>query len=280
MSKILNEPTVPPFLRWTGSKRWFVKDHIQNFQPSDYNNYHEPFLGGGAIFFYMKGLNQKDNRSYFLSDINGDLINCYTKLRESPELVVSHLEQYRNTEEDYYRIRATDSVDSFQKAAKFIFLNRTSFNGIYRVNSEGLYNVPYGKRTKVDWITKDLLISVGKVLSNVSLDHMSFEETLHRIEEDDLVFIDPPYTVAHENNGFIEYNQKLFSWEDQIKLRKFVDGIIDKGAYFILTNASHHSIQELYDNVGNATKLCRSSKVGGRIKTRGNFNEIVIYNTK
>lgn len=273
------EIAVSPFLRWTGSKRWFVKDHLNDFLPSTFNNYHEPFLGGGAVFFHLRSINN-EKRKFFLADYNEELINCYRQLRDNPREVVRKLALLVNSENDYYKIRSQSPVSQTSRAARFIYLNRTSFNGIYRVNSFGRYNVPYGRRTQVDVVTKDLLMKVSTMLAKTELANTSFERTLANIRKGDLVFIDPPYTVAHENNGFIEYNQKLFSWNDQMKLKNYILQIQRKKAFFILTNASHDSILQLYNEVGDLKILSRESIVGGRNKTRGNFNEMVFYNTK
>ncbi|ETZ22814.1 Dam family site-specific DNA-(adenine-N6)-methyltransferase [Pedobacter sp. V48] len=268
-----------PFLRWTGSKRWLTKDLLKDFLPKSFENYHEPFLGGGAVFFHLKSISTNPDRKYFLSDTNNELINCYHKLQEDASLVIDHLKSFINTEEHYYQVRLSRPEDSFIQAARFIYLNRTSFNGIYRVNSEGKYNVPYGKRINVDVITEDLLKDVSKFIQGCDFSTSSFEKSIDKISKNDLVFIDPPYTVAHENNGFIEYNQTLFSWDDQLKLKAYIEKIAEKGAYFILTNASHHSLTDLYDGVGKLVKVGRLSKVGGRNKTRGTFNELIVFNT-
>jgi DNA adenine methylase len=268
-----------PFLRWTGSKRWFTKDHLHKFLPTAFNNYHEPFLGGGATFFYLKQKSNNPSRKYFLADSNEELINCYTQLQVNPEIVIDHLKTFRNTKDDYYLIRAKLLENDGLRAARFIYLNRTSFNGIYRVNNLGSYNVPYGNRPKVDFVTEKLLHESSQLLKGVSLSNKSFENSLDEIHKNDLVFIDPPYTIAHENNGFIEYNQKLFSWEDQLKLKCYIQEIEKKGAFYIVTNAHHSSITSLYEHLGTKKKLSRESKVGGRNKTRGIFNELVIYNT-
>ncbi|WP_428662130.1 DNA adenine methylase [Runella sp.] len=268
-----------PFLRWTGSKRWFTKDYLKNFLPEKFNNFHEPFLGAGAVFFYLKSQNKDLHRQFYLSDTNSDLINCYSQLKGDANAVIKFLSQYKNTEKDYYAIRASNPEGLSEQAARFIYLNRTSFNGIYRVNSNGVYNVPYGKRHNVDIVTERLLQEIQLLLNGSTLSNRSFEKSIDDIKEGDLVFIDPPYTTAHENNGFIEYNQILFSWEDQLKLKEYIVKIIEKKAFFILTNASHHSLLDLYNNLANIQKISRLSKVGGRNKTRGIYNELVIYNT-
>jgi len=272
-SLILNKTKCKPFLRWTGSKKWFIKDGLTNYLPKSFNDYHECFLGGGSVFFSID-----KNGEAFLNDINKDLIETYIEIRDNVELIIKTLKLLKNTEEEFYRIRKSRTNKSHTKAAKFIYLNKCSFNGIYRVNRKGVYNVPYGKRKNVDIVTEDNLRLVSKALQNVTIKAIDFKETLVNIKKNDLVFLDPPYTVAHENNGFIEYNQKLFSWEDQIELRDFVKSISQKGAYFILTNASHVSIRELYNEIGEIHTLSRYSQVGGRNKTRGMYNELIITN--
>ncbi len=269
-----------PFLRWTGSKRWFINEYIEDILPESFNDYHEPFLGAGSVFFYLINKFNKDNHAFYLSDSNEELINTYYQIQNNPTRLINSLHDFVNSKEDYYKIRSLKTRSEIIKAARFIYLNRTSFNGIYRVNSNNEYNVPYGNRPNVDIVTKDLLLSVNQSLQNINLKSSGFYNILHNIKERDLIFLDPPYTVAHENNGFIEYNQRLFSWTDQKRLKILIERIIERGAYFILTNASHPSIIDLYGGLGTIKKVSRPCKVGGRIKTRGNYNEVIIYNTR
>lgn len=270
--------TYHPFLRWTGSKRWLVKEDIQKFLPTKINNYYEPFLGGGAVFFYIRNKKEYNIKNFYLSDTNEDLINTYLQLRDNSKMVVQSLMRYINTQEEYYKIRELVPIESCDRAARFIYLNRTSFNGIYRVNSSGKYNVPYGKRINVDIVTSNLLSTVSELLQDVEISSYDFETIIQKITENDLIFIDPPYTVAHENNGFIMYNQKLFSWEDQIRLRDFIVKLSSMGANYILTNACHSSIIELYSGIGKMSKVSRYSQVGGKNSIRGNYHELIITN--
>jgi len=272
--EIIKIKSVKPFLRWTGSKRWLVKDKLEDFLPKSYNNYHECFLGGGSVFFSI----DPKKRSY-LYDTNEELIETYKEIRDNAELVIKRLKRFKNTEEEYYHVRKASYKKPHTRAARFIYLNRCSFNGIYRVNNKGIYNVPYGKRKNVDLVTEDSLIAVSDYLKNTKLLCNDFESSLNFLNAGDLVFLDPPYTVAHNENGFIEYNKKLFSWEDQKRLKAYIDKLNEKQVYFILTNASHESIEELYKNCGDMFKLSRYSHVGGRNKTRGMFEELIICNT-
>ncbi|WP_343614935.1 Dam family site-specific DNA-(adenine-N6)-methyltransferase [Flavobacterium sp.] len=278
MTIATKKTTAQPFLRWTGSKRWLLKEGIDDFLPKSINNYHEPFLGGGAMFFYLKNSEKYEVNKFYLSDFNKDLVNTYSQLRDNAVHVIEQLKKYNNTSEDYYALRSYKPENPIEIAAQFIFLNRTSFNGIYRVNSQGIYNVPYGKRPNVDFVTQDLLISTNALLQDVSIDCYDFESIYENLSENDFVFMDPPYSVAHENNGFIMYNQKLFSWDDQIRLRDFAIRLSEKKVNFIITNAYHSSILELYKNVGNMRKISRYSQVGGKMERRGNYNEVIISN--
>jgi len=262
-----------PFLRWTGSKSWFVKNDLQKYLPQDFQNYHELFLGGGSVFFHLAPTNQS-----YLYDLNEELINTYIQIRDNLEMVIKSLKELKNSKEDYYTIRSRNCRTNHTRAARFIYLNRTSFNGIYRVNSNGEYNVPYGWRQNVDIVTEENLKCVKNALSGVHLINSDFENSIQNIGENDLVYIDPPYTVAHQNNGFIAYNSKLFSWEDQERLLALIRQIEEIGAYFILSNAEHYSIRDLYNGVGTIHTTQRYSRVGGRNKTRGMFNEVIITN--
>lgn len=263
-----------PFLRWTGSKNWLVKSSLSDYLPKNFENYHECFLGGGSVFFSLNVSGR-----CFLYDINQELIETYIEIRDNVESLIGVLKRLKNTEEEFYRIRKSNPIKSHTRAARFIYLNKCSFNGIYRVNSKGLYNVPYGRRKNIDLVNEDYLREVSKTLKNVTLKCIDFEKSLTYIKKNDLVFLDPPYTIAHENNGFIMYNQKLFAWEDQERLRGFIQKIIEKEAYFIMTNANHSSILDLYSGLGKTFMKSRYSKVGGRNKTRGMYNELIICNT-
>lgn len=261
-----------PFLRWAGGKSWLIK-HLSSFIPKNgYSQYHEPFLGGGSIFFYLN-----PNKA-FLSDLNQDLIETYIQIKLNVSSVINELKQFENTEECYYQLRSVEFKDNAAKAARFIFLNQTSFNGIYRVNLKGEYNVPYGYRNKSFVDEKNLRLA-SKSLENCELLYNDFTNSLNHIQKGDLVFIDPPYTVTHNNNGFIKYNKKLFDLDSQIRLSNYIDEIKKREAYYILTNAAHEEIERLFYKEGDRTlKLDRASLIGGKNAQRGQYSELIITN--
>ncbi|WP_417799155.1 DNA adenine methylase [Tenacibaculum sp.] len=264
-----------PFLRWAGGKTWLTK-HIDDHIPKTFNDYYEPFLGGGSIFFYLKSKGYIKNKAY-LSDSNAELINTYKVLKSRPNELFDILKSHFDTEEEYYRIRELQLTNDVEKAAQFLYLNKTSFNGIYRVNRKGKYNVPYGKRNLKKLYDFNHLKKVSESLKGAFLSTLDFKERCKTIKENDFVFIDPPYTVAHENNGFVQYNQSIFSWENQEQLSNLTDDIKNKNGFFIITNAKHDSIEELYKTSAQK-QFSRSSTVGGKGAKRAKYREIIITN--
>lgn len=262
-----------PFLRWAGGKNWLVK-HLHLLLPKGgFEDYHEPFLGSGAVFLAIK----PPNVSY-LSDLNKELIQVYKTLKSNPNGIIGELRKFRNTEDFYYALRDREFVEPYKAAAKFIFLNQTSFNGIHRVNLKGIYNVPYGHRTK-EFLDENLLKEVSRSLKKARLSAGDFEEIRTKVKRKDLVFLDPPYTVSHNHNGFIKYNQKLFSLEDQVRLSSLIDYIKQKGAYYILTNAAHQTISDIFDKGDRMLELNRASLIGGTNAHRGLTSELIFTNT-
>lgn len=267
----MREKPIKPFLRWAGGKAWF-HSHLENLLHGvEFDNYYEPFLGGGSIFFSLEA----DNA--VLSDANQELIDTYIAVRDNPDEVILAIEGYENTKEFYYRLRENIPDAPSEKAARFIYLNHTSFNGLYRVNKRGLYNVPYGQRTHVI-IDAASIRNASDALQNIQLSAGDFESGIECIRKGTLVFLDPPYTVSHNNNGFIEYNQNIFSIEDQRRLARFIKQVEDRGAYFILTNAAHDAIREIFQKCGRSFTVERQSLIGGKNAKRGLTEELVFTN--
>ena len=203
---------VQPFLKWAGGKRWFVKNH-DDLLPEKFNCYYEPFLGSGAVFFHL------EPKEAVLSDANPHLIETYQAIKDDWRQVLHYLKKHqRHHDKDYYyEMRGRNCKTKHTRAAKFIYLNRTCWNGLYRENLKGVFNVPIGTKTAVVLDTDDFE-EVSRILQNVDLKYCDFEKTIARAESGDFIFVDPPYTVAHNNNGFVKYNQNIFSWEDQVRL--------------------------------------------------------------
>lgn len=267
---ITSEPK--PFLRWAGGKNWLIKHLKESINKIDFKNYHEPFLGGASLFLFIR---PKGN--CYLSDLNPELIETYIAVRDNVEMLISELETYRNTKRFYYSIRDERFRSRIKSAARFIYLNQTSFNGIYRVNLEGVYNVPYGFRSK-EFLDEENLRLVSETLQDVRLTDGDFYKSLKNIKKGDLVFLDPPYTVSHNNNGFIKYNQKLFSLNDQYRLAKFITSVKKKGAYYILTNAAHAKVSEVFGEIDDYVELSRASLIGGANAKRGKVSEFLFTN--
>lgn len=264
---------LPPFLRWAGGKRWLVSYVAQLTAPMKVRNYHEPFAGGAAVFFGI----DFGGRSY-LSDLNADLIKTYAAVQDSPDDVWERLRRYRNVEEDYYAARAARPRTPANHAARFIFLNHTSFNGLYRVNLRGEYNVPFGYKASDNRPDLERLRSASSRLKSATLAVGDFMSALHNVGEGDLVFLDPPYTVAHNNNGFVKYNDRLFLFTDQQRLSGLIDQLRNRGAYYAMTNAAHASIAQLFEKGDTRVVTSRKNNVGGRSAARGRATEYLFTN--
>lgn len=256
----------PPLFRWAGGKRRLLAQIIP-LLPQKYNHYYEPFCGGAALFFHLRPANAT------LGDKNEELINCYKQVKNHPEEVITALGELKNTETEYYKIRAKVPTNKIERAARLIYLMELSFNGIYRVNSDGGFNVPYGKKTRKKFDFEKIR-NVSKALTNVTLVHGGFERTVANAQAGDLIYFDPPYTVAHGNNGFVQYNERIFSWAGQERLAKLADELFQHGCKVIVSNAEHASIKVIYSTF-DTYKVTRHSGIGGPVGTRKYISEFV-----
>ena len=262
---------VPP-LKWAGGKRWLVSNYPDLF-PKKFNRYFEPFLGGAATFFHLRPQNA------VLSDVNPDLINFYRVLRDEPEELAQRMKvlHRQHSKEFYYEMRARQTRTDLTRAAQFLYLNRTCWNGLYRVNLKGQFNVPIGTKSTVVLATDDF-VAASEVLKNAALNACDFADTIDQAEEGDFVFADPPYTVKHNMNGFVKYNEKLFSWEDQGRLARAVKMAVRRGASICVSNADHETVRDLYADVGVLHILERQSVLAGTKEHRDSVTEILIAN--
>jgi DNA adenine methylase len=252
-----------PFLKWAGGKRWFV-NRCRHMVPDRFGRYVEPFLGSGAMYFALRP------QRALLSDLNPDLIGCYDAIRTSPDAIVALLAEHhaRHCGEHYYATRAAKPLDPVERAAWLIYLNRTCWNGLYRVNRKNEFNVPIGTKRNVVLPTDDFP-AMSRMLAPADILNQDFETTLDAAEQDDFVFVDPPYTVKHNLNGFLKYNDKIFSWADQVRLRDAVVRAAARGAMVLVTNANHQSIRDLYDSVGSQARKRALWERGASCQDRG-----------
>lgn len=233
-------PQCQPLLKWPGGKRALLKDLIP-LLPDRVVHYYEPFLGGGALFFALRPQSSR------LSDTNADLINCYRQVRDRPEDVIKELGALTNSEAEYYRIRSEQPANPVAQAVRLIYLTTLSFNGIHRLNKHGAFNVPYGNRSYRQPCNPARIRAVSQALSTAELLCEDFEVAVSDAGPGDVVYLDPPYTVAHGNNGFLKYNSKIFSWEDQVRLRNIALDLVERKCVVFVTNACHESVLGLYD---------------------------------
>ena len=259
-----------PFLKWAGGKRWLVNRHLNTF-PASYNCYIEPFLGSGAMFFSL------EPNEAILSDLNCELIAAYSAIKDNWRGIASLLGKYqkRHSKTFYYDMRDSTPTSPSARAARLIYLNRTCWNGLYRVNLRGEFNVPKGTKENVVLETDDFR-SVSLALEHASLVNSDFEPIIQRAQKGDLIFADPPYVTSHSNNGFLKYNEKLFSWDDQLRLRDCLFQAMKNGAHVLLTNADTPPIRKLYDEGFTIRGVSRSSVIASDPSRRGAANELII----
>lgn len=217
-------------IHWVGGKSRII-DNLKDLMPEEYNNYYEPFLGSGALAF-----NIDNNKKKYLSDINNRLITMYQEVKNNPVEIINYISNLKNTKEEYYRIRDifNTSKDSLEIAACFIYLNKRGFNGLYRENSKGLFNVAYGKiKGDIDF---NAIFDMSKVLSNTNIiiEHKSYNEIVPK--KDDFVYIDPPYI-----DNFNSYTKESF---DHDELKKFIDKLTIEGVKVMFSNSIH--AEDLY----------------------------------
>lgn len=259
-----------PFLKWAGGKRWLFSDEFLSDLPQ-FTRYIEPFLGGGAGFFAISP------KMAILSDINPELINLYECIRSDPAAISSGLEcfQKKHSKSHYYAVRAKGYSPGVDGAIRTLYLNRTCWNGLFRLNLRGEFNVPMGTKTAI-YDPEEQFDEISELLGKADLTCRDFETTIDLAKQGDLVFVDPPYTVKHNVNGFIKYNESIFSWDDQVRLASAVRRAIARGARIVLTNADHESVRALYSDFQNIRSVTRSSVISGKASGRSKTTEMLL----
>lgn len=266
-----DHPNIRPFLRWAGSKRRLLK-HLLPYIPAKWNKYYEPFLGGGALFFLLGPSHAE------VSDVSAPLIATYRGVRHDPEGILDFLRPLRPSRACYDNIRRRTPENNTEGAAQFIFLNKACWNGLYRVNSDGIFNVPYGAPRSDFLIDETNFRRCAKQLRrrSITIRRQDFGAIAKKVTFDDFVFLDPPYITSHNMNGFADWNESLFRWQDQIRLAKMAHDLVSIGANVLVTNAAHADILSLYKGFGRTT-FERWSSLASDLNSRRKTSEAIFF---
>lgn len=266
MAEAITNPKLPrtkPFLKWAGGKTQLLNELLTKV-PAKFDRYIEPFLGGGSMFFAIRP------NEAVLSDSNSELINAYRCVADELTDVVRHLDRFENTKEFFYEIRNLrfDDLEPTFAAARTIYLNRTCYNGLYRVNKKGHFNVPFGNYENPDICPHEILNAASIALQRVQILHADYKEVLmHRVRPRDFIFLDPPYLPVSKYADFKRYTKEQFYEEDHRELAKLTENLQTKGCFVLLTNSNHPLVHELYaphDIEVVSTRRSISSKVTSR----------------
>lgn len=273
---------IKPFLHWVGGKRQLLPE-IKKHMPKEYNVYYEPFLGAGAVLFELQP------KVAVVNDFNSELVNCYEAVRDHFNTVCFYLEGFKDEEKDYYEIRNWDRLPEYKnthpgfKAARMIYLNKTCFNGLYRVNSKGQFNVPYGKHKKKFEIEKDTLASVSMYLENdsISILNTDFSQAIKGADKGDFIYFDPPYDPVSETSNFTSYTADGFNKDDQKRLYYAFKELSNRGCYCMLSNAGTDFIKDLYKEF-NIVEVRANRVLNCKGDKRGKVSEVLIlsYNNQ
>lgn len=265
-----------PVLKWVGGKSQLLPD-ITAKLPVQFHNYFEPFAGGGALMFSLKPQNAH------LNDFNKELINLYQVIKDEPHALITKLKKFKNTKEDYYRIREEDRNPNFSRkskiyrAARTIYLNKTCYNGLYRVNSKGEFNTPFGDYKKPLICDEQNILEVSAFLQNVSITNLDFYDAVKDASIGDFVYFDPPYDPLSITSAFTSYNAHGFNKNDQIRLKELCDLLDNKGVKWMLSNSATPFIIDLYKDYHiDIVKAKRS--VNSKGDKRGKVDEVLVRN--
>lgn len=285
-AQILLKPTTSlslhPFVKWAGGKTQLL-EKIVSLMPENFNSYFEPFVGGGALFFRIQP------KKAFINDANSELISAYEcfKKPETFNQLINKLNQYQelHSEDFYIKIRALDRENNWSnasivdKAARMIYLNKACFNGLFRVNSKGFFNVPSGKKKHVNCYSLDNFNGIKKYFENaeISITNLDFEDAVKQVQKGDFVYFDPPYDTWEDKNSFTSYDKEGFGKKDQKRLADVFKRLNDLGAFVMLSNHNTKYIRELYEgfaiHIVNAKRMINSKADG-----RGDVEEVLITN--
>jgi DNA adenine methylase len=274
-------PDSRPFVKWVGGKRRLLHK-IKPMIPEHFGRYHEPFVGGGALFFHLASRRNPGPETWAtLSDANRRLVRTYRAVRDEPERLVARLADFENehSKEHFYAIRALDPdsfVDDVEVAAWFIYLNKTAFNGLYRVNSKGKFNVPIGRYDRPNICDTDAIRTASVALQGAEIHHEGFESVLERAEPGDVVYFDPPYVPASKTANFRNYTRDGFTLEDQTRLRDVAAELKLRGLRVILSNSDTPVVRDLYRSGFDLHTVKCGRSINSKASARGRVGELLI----
>ena len=270
---------VSPVVKWVGGKRQLVNE-IEKYLPRNISRYYEPFIGGAAVLFHLQ-----PSRAV-INDTNSELVNLYRVIMSEPEALIEHLGMHRNDESYYYKIRAYDRDKDFysrlsdvERASRIIFLNKTCYNGLYRVNSAGEFNTPFGRYKNPNIVNEQKIRAISEYFDKNEIKMMNgdFEASLDGIENNAFVYFDPPYDPVSASANFTGYTRGGFGREEQIRLKTVCDRLNSTGVKFLLSNSATDFIRELYSDY-HVTIVAASRAVNSKAEKRGAVEEVLVRN--
>jgi DNA adenine methylase len=270
-----------PLLKWVGGKRQLLPHLHKMISPIKYKHYFEPFVGGGALIFSLCPHN-----SPIINDLNEELINVYRVVKNHPKELLESLSHHLNTEEYFYTIRNIDRTDGWQKelgeierASRVIYLNKTCFNGLFRMNKRGHFNTPYGRYANPTYSDHNKIYAVSRFLNNSDVGILcgDFSDAVCKASAGDLVYFDPPYDPLSETSSFTSYAKEDFLRKDQERLKKQCDILTAKGVYVVLSNSATEFIKTLYSDY-NITVVGATRMINSNAEARGKVNEVIVNN--
>ncbi len=275
--------TPKPFVKWAGGKRQLIPILNENL-PKSFGTYYEPFIGGGALLFHI--LTERNAQKCSISDLNSDLVLTYTTIRDKIDELVSSLKNHEKNYQDdsktyYYSVRESNPRSEIEKTSRLLFLNRTCFNGLYRVNSKGKFNVPLGRYTNPNIVNEDNLRSVSAILntSKVAIKCRDFESVLRDAKKGDLIYFDPPYQPVSDTANFTSYTNKSFTYEDLNRLAELCLKLDSKGCKVLLSNSDSKEVAKIFsDKPWKINKIQANRSINSNSKKRTGHFELLIKN--
>ncbi len=271
-----------PFVKWAGGKRQLIQT-IDRHIPSEFGTYFEPFLGGGAVLLHLLGKNPQ--MKCRVSDLNSDLVLSYVTIRDRVEELITSLENHaknyhKNPDSYYYGVRESEPKNQIEKVSRLLFLNRTCFNGLYRVNSKGKFNVPLGRYSNPNIINEDNLLSVSRILQSKKIQIIcrDFTAVLTDAKKGDFVYFDPPYQPVSKTASFTSYTNKDFTYEDLENLVKVSEKLSDKGCKVLHSNSDSKEVKELFSKDWKITEVSVNRAINSDSTKRTGQKELLIKN--